>query len=53
MTNHTKTFVVFWQGNLHCSWHLFLFLFSLLVLFKFTGGLQKAKFIATIPRLNG
>ena len=36
--------------NLHCSWHDFGF-FSFLVLFIFTGGLQK-QFFATIPRVE-
>ena len=38
-------------GFLHCSWHVF-WLFSFLVLFIFTGGLQKTKFLATIPRVG-
>ena len=37
--------------NLHCSWHVFWF-FSFLVLFIFTGGLQKTKLFATIPRVE-
>ena len=36
---------------LHCSWRVFWF-FSFLVLFIFTGGLQKPQFLATIPRLE-
>ena len=36
---------------LRCSWHVFWF-FRFLVLFIFTGGLQKTKFFATIPRVE-
>ena len=39
------------RALLHCSWHVFGF-FSFLVLFIFTGGLQKTKFFATIPRVE-
>ena len=39
------------HGCLHCSWRAF-WLFSLLVPFIFTGGLQKTKFFATIPRVE-
>ena len=36
---------------LHCSWHVVSF-FSFLVLFIFSGGLQKTKFFATIARVE-
>ena len=36
---------------LHCSWYVF-WVFSFLVLFIFTGGLQKKQFFATIPRVE-
>ena len=36
---------------LHCSWHV-VWIFSFLVLFIFTGGLQKTKCLATIPRVE-
>ena len=40
------------ESNLHCSWHVFSFFSYFLVLFIFTGGLQKTKFFATIPRVE-
>ena len=42
--NHKEDFAVLGM--------FFFFFFSLLVLFIFTGGLQKTKFFATMPRVE-
>ena len=41
-----RALVIGFIYNLHCSWIIFL------VLFIFTGGLQKTTFFATIPRVE-